>query len=409
VPLVTTAGRDFWPMEVVVAAGDNSVMTEENKISRLWLNAAVVTWVTVTAMAVYLAYENGGSLAAAIPLAAGIAVVNLISMLCAGWGGCAGRYARFALAVQLASALALGYVLPLSFMPIYTIIWISMAINRYPIRTVWFLFGGVMIAWYLIMRFTWGGDAVSDALINVALYGTFHLFAMLSAWNASEAERARDRLAAVNRELVATQHLLSEAARQGERVRIGRDLHDVLGHHLAVLSIRLQTAERKTSGESNAIVAECRAIARLLLSDVRGAVDTLRNDHGVDVVTAIKILAEGAPGLEVHVDIDSNLRIDDVDIAESIVRCVQEALTNTLRHAGARNCWIRLSIVDDSVRLDVHDDGHADKHQKEGNGLRGMRERLAAVDGNLEIGSIDGAVQLHVEIPVPGVQSWPLA
>ena len=373
-------------------------MHESTTIGRLWELAAVITWLIVTAFALYLAVEIGGSLAAALPLAAVFALINLGATIYAGWEGVAVRRARMAHAVQLVSALALGYVLPLSFMPIYTIIWIAMATHLYGMRVVWWFLGLVLLTWYLVMRFAW--EEGDSAFISIALYGTFHLFAMLSAFNAIEAATARDRLAAVNRELVATQHLLSEAARHAERTRIARDLHDLLGHHLTALSIRLQTAERKTDGDAQAMVAECRAIARLLLSDVRGAVDTLRGGQGVDIQTAIQLLADGAPGLNVHVQIDEALRVDDVDVAESIVRCIQEALTNTLRHAGAKQCWIRLSQADNRVCLDVHDDGRLSTEIREGNGLRGMRERLSAVNGVLEAHRVNGSLLLQVEIPL---------
>lgn len=274
-----------------------------------------------------------------------------------------------------------------------------MATGFYSFRACWWLLGGLMIAWYLIQRFVWGEDNV---VIVIVLYGTFHLFAMLSARNAAEAETARDQVEALNRELLATQHLLAEASRQSERTRIARDLHDLLGHHLTALSINLQIAERITEGEAKAKVEESRALARLLLSDVRDAVSTLRDESAVDFARAISLLVDNTPELDINVDIEDGLEIDDVDVAESLLRCVQEAITNTLRHAGARRSWIRVWRENGYIKLDVHDDGSMSGEITEGNGLVGIRERLAQIHGSLQLGKIEKALHLHVEIPLAG-------
>ena len=198
-----------------------------------------------------------------------------------------------ALWVQLFSALAFGAVLPLSFTPIYTIIWIAVAVHYYPLRTCWWLLLAILLAWFGIMSAYWDSG---DAFLSVILYGTFHLFALLSSGNALAADAAREEVEALNRELVATQELLAEASRQGERTRIARDLHDLLGHHLTALSINLQIAERISDGEARTQVGECRALARLLLSDVREAVDELRDSDAVDLRCAIERLAATATG-----------------------------------------------------------------------------------------------------------------
>ncbi len=257
----------------------------------------------------------------------------------------------------------------------------------------------MLLAWYLIMRLGWGQD---DALMSAILFGTFHLFAMLTARNAAEAEAARDKVEVLNRELMATQHLLSEASRQGERTRIARDLHDLLGHHLTALSINLQIAERLTDGAGKSKVEECRALARLLLSDVREAVSTLRDENTLDLSRAIALLVENVPQLDISLQVEEGLGIDDVEVAETLLRCVQEAITNTLRHASAKHSWIRVWQQDGNVHLEVRDDGSVAEDVAEGNGLAGMRERLAAIHGSLRLGRIDDALLLRVEIPLAG-------
>ena len=358
-----------------------------------------MTWGIVSALAVYLLLEGASESSARLPLVVALMVVNLIAMLLASRNErnpSAINYAAHWL--QLGSALALGWLVPVSFLPIYTIIWIAMATSFYSMRICWILLALVIAAWYAIMRFAWGDGG---AVFSSALFGTFHLFALISARTAVRAEQARNRAEALNRELIATQHLLSEASRQSERTRIARDLHDLLGHHLTALSINLQIAERLSDGEARSKVEECHALARLLLSDVREAVSTLREEGGVDFARAVNLLTQNAPELDVELTIEDDLRIDDVEVAESLLRCVQEAVTNTLRHSGARRSFIRLWRENGQIHLEVRDDGRADD-VAEGNGLSGMRERLASLQGSLRLDRVDDALRLHVQIPVRG-------
>ena len=147
---------------------------------------------------------------------------------------------------------------------------------------------------------------------------------------------------------------------------------------------------------------ESRALARLLLSDVREAVSTLRSEAAVDFRQAITLLVDSAPGLDVQLDIEEGLEIDDVEIAETLLRCIQESITNTLRHSGARRSWIRVWQDDDRLMLEVSDDGTLSGTLTEGNGLTGMRERLERIRGSLTVERVEQALKVHVEIPLAG-------
>ena len=365
-------------------------------IGHLQRAAGVFTWAAVTGFSIYLAVLNDHPWLAALSFA----LINLAAM----WVTMGDRRAiagvrRIALWVQLVSAFGVALLLPYSFLAIYTIVWIAMAASYYSLRVTMGLFAGLILTWYLLLSF-WTGEA--NAIFTVILYGTFHLFAMLTARNAHEAEEAREQVEALNRELLATQHLLAEASRQSERTRIARDLHDLLGHHLTALSLNLQIAERLSSGEAKRKVEESRALARLLLSDVREAVSTLRTEAAVDFRRAISLLVDSAPGLDVRLDIEDGLEIDDVEIAETLLRCVQESITNTLRHSGASHSWIRVWREDDRLMLEVGDDGTLDGTLTEGNGLTGMRERLDRIRGSLTLDQVEQALKVHVEIPLAG-------
>jgi len=361
-------------------------------------SAGVVTWAAVTGLAIWLAVQNPARYPEVVPVVVVLALVNLAAMLLAtAHDRIPPRVRLAAFWLQLAAALAIGWLLPVSFVPILTIVWVAIAPAFYTFRTSGWLLSGVLVAWFGIQYWGWGEQ---NAIISVVLFGTFHLFALLTAYNAAAAEAARDEVEALNRELLATQHLLAEASRQGERVRIARDLHDLLGHHLTALSINLQIAERSTSGEARDKVEECRALARLLLSDVRDAVGKLRDDRRLDFRSALNKLLDGIPALDIDLDIGEAVVIDDVDVAEALLRCVQETVTNTLRHSGAGRCWIRIREQAGMIVLDVRDDGRAGDDLAEGNGIAGMRERLARLGGHLRLGRADSALSVHVEVPL---------
>ena len=374
-------------------------MDNRQRMIRLQIGAGLLTWSLVTGLAVLIIARNTDAYSDNFGLLLILGLVNLASLLASANENhvLTVRYRRVAHTVQLLSTFAIAWLLPFSFLPIYTIIWLAIGTGLYAERTLWWHLVGCMLGWYIIMRYSWQD---SGAVFSVALYGTFHLFALLMGRVAISAEVARDRAEFLNSELIATQHLLSEASRQSERTRIARDLHDLLGHHLTALSINLQLAERLADGEAKEKIAESRALARLLLSDVRDAVSTLREESEVDFSRAVSLLVERVPQLNIHLDIEDGLAIDEFEVAESLLRCVQEALTNTLRHSGATESWIRLWREDDTVYLDIRDNGRSGREIVEGNGLAGMRERIARLQGALNVDTQDDALHLRVTIPV---------
>jgi signal transduction histidine kinase len=228
-------------------------------------------------------------------------------------------------------------------------------------------------------------EAPFDELISLAFaIGGFQAFATASSLLALSEAASRQKLAVANHELQAAQALLAEKSRSDERLRISRDLHDTLGHHLTALSLQLDVASRLSDGKAAEHMQQAHAITRLLLSDVRDVVSTLREAPRTDLAQAIRALADGAPGLAIHFDLPMALHVADGGRAEALSRCVQEIITNASRHAGARNLWIRLEPRPDGIALEAHDDGRGAAQLALGHGLTGMRERFAAFAGSVE-------------------------
>ncbi|HVQ12506.1 MAG TPA: histidine kinase, partial [Vicinamibacterales bacterium] len=204
----------------------------------------------------------------------------------------------------------------------------------------------------------------------------------------SELER---RVAVRTREVERLAEESRYAAIVRERLKIARDLHDTLGHHLTALSLQLDVASRLSDGKAADHIRQAHAVARLLLGDVRDVVSRLRETRPLDLVQAIRALAaQHSDGTAIHVDLPETLAIDDSARSELLLRCVQEIITNTARHAHAQNLWIRLEARTDGIALHARDDGRGSDVLNCGNGLTGMRERFEQYAGHVEFSAGPG-------------------
>src|SRR5262245_55169236 len=241
----------------------------------------------------------------------------------------------------------------------------------------------------IVGRFCSMGGPLTGFIVGGAYLG-FQVFAMATSTLALRERTAREELGRANAELHATRALLVEDSRVAERLRIARDLHDTLGHHLTALSLQLEVASRLASGAAADHVAEAHAITRLLLGDVRDVVSQLRHGDHVDLGSAIRTLATAAVRPQVHVEIDEGIVVDDPVQRHAFLRCVQEIITNTMRHADARNLWIAIERRDGGIALTARDDGRGVEMVTCGHGLRGMRERFEELAGHMEFSSKPG-------------------
>jgi len=205
-----------------------------------------------------------------------------------------------------------------------------------------------------------------------------------------EAERSL-ALSRINAELRATQALLAESAAQAERARISRELHDAWGHDLTALSLQLEYASHVSPELGRASAIEARDLAKSLLAKVRDVVGTLRRYEGHDIKPVLEALATGSPQLNVHLDIPDTLALQSAEAAQTLMRSAQEIITNTLRHAGARNLWLALRTEDGGVRLNSRDDGEGTDQLRLGHGLKGLHERFQQQGGQIAFESARGS------------------
>jgi signal transduction histidine kinase len=233
--------------------------------------------------------------------------------------------------------------------------------------------------------------AFADAALMGGLFLGISGFAFMTGMIALRQHAARDELRKVNSELRATQALLADNTRIAERVRIARELHDLVGHHLTALTLNLEVATHLVEGKALEHVQQAHSLAKLLLADVREVVSEMRLDDKVDLAAALRTLVSGTPEPRIHLDLPSALALTDPVRAQVLLRCTQEMITNSVRHAQASNLWISLMHDDRGMALTARDDGRGVDEVELGNGLNGMAERLRQLGGELDIETSPGA------------------
>jgi len=220
---------------------------------------------------------------------------------------------------------------------------------------------------------------------------------LIGTGNTFFAERAR-----MNQKLRKANEEIENLAKVAERERIARDLHDVLGHTLSVITLKSELAgkliERDPVRAGNEI-REVENISRQALSDVRDAIRGYRSKGLVAELAQAKATLETA-GVTVQCDAATSLQLPAMQ--ESVLcLAVREGVTNVVRHANARNCRLRLEQQDGMCRLEIYDDGQGFSTM-EGNGLRGMRERVEMLGGTLDRRNKSGTM-LAITLPLKEV------
>ncbi|WP_243047398.1 sensor histidine kinase [Dyella sp. RRB7] len=273
----------------------------------------------------------------------------------------------------------------------------------------WQLPVGAGLMWMLLQNLmlipiiaSYMGWTIVTAFLQVCMYLGISALVFFTSMIASLQAEERENQRRLNSELRATRALLAESTRIAERMRIARDLHDLVGHHLTALSLNLEVASHLVNPQAAAHVQKAQVTAKHLLSDVREVVSELRQDDAIELTQALRSLIEGVPGLRVHVETPPRFGVEDPRRAQVLLRCAQEIITNTARHAGARNLWLRFDYVNANLlELFARDDGRGASHFRPGNGLSGMRERLAEFEGSVTVDQAQGqGFALTVRLPL---------
>jgi len=225
--------------------------------------------------------------------------------------------------------------------------------------------------------------------LTTAMTLVWTLFAFSAGYLILQLEESRRAMQWAKAQLEGSQHLLAETARIGERLRISRELHDTIGHHLTGLSLNLEVASQTTCEAALKPIQRSQLIARMLLAETREVLASIRGDQSLDLRPALQQLGEGMRRPVCHLEVGEDISVGPA-AARALFRCAQEAMTNAARHSRAAGLWLTIRRVSGRVLFECRDDGAGTPVIAEGNGLRGMRERFAELGGDLEIESAPG-------------------
>jgi two-component system sensor histidine kinase DesK len=211
------------------------------------------------------------------------------------------------------------------------------------------------------------------------------------------------RIARANRELRATREELARVAVSEERLRIARDLHDLLGHSLSVIALKSELARKLVQPDPLRATAELddiQSVSRTALAEVREAVQGYRRLALADALETALAAFEAA-GIDCKLtDVDVAL---PADVDAVLAWAVREGTTNVIRHSGALHCAIRVRADENRAAVEIEDDGTAASSVGRGNGLNGLRERAQRVRGELEAGGLPGGgFRLRLTVPLAG-------
>ncbi len=256
---------------------------------------------------------------------------------------------------------------------------------------------------------------VTVPLVFLSIYGYGAIIRELAlAHTAKDVSNAQ--LAAANSRLQEYSAQLEELSVIRERNRIAREIHDTLGHALTLLSVQLETAtqlEARGDPRLREELLEARQVAKVCLTEVRHSVEALRPDEASagslqeQLRKLVGACETTCPQTRITLDLEEATHPLNPDLCLTLYRCAQEALTNIRKHARATKVLLRLSTSDGEagqVELTVLDNGQGCEPSHEqrapGFGLRGMRERVALLDGTLRAGPQPGH-GWRVEVVLP--------
>lgn len=230
--------------------------------------------------------------------------------------------------------------------------------------------------------------ATSLLMLVSMLYNLFSfalgLLANMERRQRREALSANRELQAANLELRGTQRRAEQAARLEEWLTIARELHDAVGHQLTALSVNLQVATNLARDDARPYVLEAYSTTSALLREVRRVVSSMRDPAVSDLNSALEAMALRIPAPVIHLDLKAELDLYDCSFGPALFRCAQEVVTNTVRHAGANNLWIATRVADGNLLFTARDDGKGSSALAPGNGLAGIQERVAHLNGTVE-------------------------
>ncbi len=282
--------------------------------------------------------------------------------------------------------------------PILLVMWTAILPEIFSWRGVWVLVSISVVAFFIITGYVWHN---SPPFFMILLYVAFQLFSLfVTAAKVSE-RQAREHLEQVNQQLQATRILLAQSSREEERLRIARDLHDILGHQLTALSLQLEILSHKVPEMLQNDVQQSKLLAKDVLENIRLVVRNQRRLSSLDICQAVRAMVSRMPN--VAVDIAGELNLHSVAVAEQLVLCIQEGVSNAVRHGFADHVELVLKQQNSEIEIQLIDNGRGlinatSVSQNQGTGLQGMRERVSSFAGRVELKQLTQGCCLTIKV-----------
>ena len=325
-------------------------------------------------------------------------------------------------AETILSILLFGLAPKLDYLPLLFFVFSVDAMLLFSMRTGLLWIGGFILinGAYFIYYFGW-----REGLETLAIFGSGYIFFGVFANALYRSQEAQLKSQKLLKELEAANRQLKDYTKQvetltaaQERNRLAREMHDTVGHHLTVVAVQLEGAQRLIKADSekaSALITTAREQVRLALQEARQTVSRLRSPLEADLPLAQSLEQltadfQDATGLVIHLTLPEAIPFLPESHRLALYRSAQEALTNVQRHAQARVVDVDLRQGEDEITLRIRDDGIGGNlaSETQGYGLLGLKERAAQLGGTAEwydrcmADSTQHGLELVIRLPMMG-------
>ncbi|MEK4848542.1 sensor histidine kinase [Paenibacillus sp. FSL H7-0756] len=206
--------------------------------------------------------------------------------------------------------------------------------------------------------------------------------------------RSINRRRVLEKELDQANEQIKEMIKREERMRIARDLHDTMGHTLSLITLKSQLVEKMVVKNPERAQAEAREIQRTSRAALRQVRELVSEMRAVSVAEELAEAAEMLRSAEIALEVEGDAALPGVsDLTQSILSlCIKEGITNIVKHSRADQCRISIVMTPGEVQITLEDNGigveasgSGGAERRDGNGMKGMGERLALIDGSLTL------------------------
>lgn len=295
-------------------------------------------------------------------------------------------------------------------LPILFVIWASLLPEFFNRRQAISQLLLANLVYYVLLQ--WHLHEQSN-VFNILIYLGFQFFAYSSSQARLSERKSRLIQEQLNQQLIATRALLSQASEQQERLRISRDLHDILGHQLTALSLQLEVLSHTAPEELKPQVNQSKSLAKELLESIRAVVRAQRVQVGLDLIPPLEALMTRLPS--VTLTCKGMKPLQSAELTQALLLVLQEGISNAVRHGKANQLQLSMEDSQSALVLQLSDNGMGltrgsarNASAKSGTGQFGtglgcMQERLQPFNGTLELRANDSASGCQLTLTLPAL------